>query len=111
MAWADQPQAARMPSDTSVSIEQDRCRASRSAAAWNGHAAQVATGTASATSHCQPGNRVQPKTDSISEASVSGTKNTRASASRRRSRRTAASSAAAPPASPSRPGGAATSAV
>ena len=72
-----------MPSDTSVSIDEDRCRACRSAAAWNGHAAQVATGTASATSsHCQPGNRVQGKTDSISEASVSGTKNTSASVSR-----------------------------
>ena len=69
-----------MPSETSVSIEEDRCRACRSAAAWNGHAAQVATGTASATSsHCQPGNRVHGKTDSISEASVSGTKNTSAS--------------------------------
>ena len=77
-----------MPSETSVSIEEDRCRACRSAAAWNGHAAQVATGTATATSsHCQPGNRVQPKTDSISEASVSGTKNTSARISRRRSRR------------------------
>ena len=86
-----------MPSDTSVSIDEDRCRACRSAAAWNGHAAQVATGTASATSsHCQPGNRVQGKTDSISEASVSGTKNTSASVSRRRSRRTAASSAVSP---------------
>ena len=89
-----------MPSETSVSMDEDRCRACRSAAAWNGHAAQVATGTASATSsHCQPGNRVHGKTDSISEASVSGTKNTSASVSRRRSRRTAASSAA-----PVRPG-------
>jgi hypothetical protein len=35
-----------MPSDTSVSIDEDRCRACRSAAAWNGHAAQVATGEA-----------------------------------------------------------------
>ena len=102
-----------MPSDTSVSIEEDRCRAWRSAAAWNGHAAQVATGTASATSsHCQPGNLVHGKTDSISEASVSGTKNTSASVSLRRSRRTAASSAvSAASASASAPGGAATSAV
>ena len=52
-----------MPSDTSVSIEEDRCRACRSAAAWNGHAAQIATGAASATSsHCQPGNLVHGKT-------------------------------------------------
>jgi hypothetical protein len=86
-----------MPSDTSVSIEEDRCRAWRSAAAWNGHAAHVATGTASATSsHCQPGNLVHGKTDSISEASVSGTKNTSARTSLRRSRRTAASSAFSP---------------
>ncbi len=102
-----------MPSDTSVSIDDDRCRAWRSAAAWNGHAAQVATGAASATSsHCQPGNRVHGKIDSIMDRSVSGTKNTSATVSRRRSRRTAAASAVSlrPPA---RPGsaGRATSAV
>ena len=86
-----------MPSDTSVSMDEDRCRACRSAAAWNGHAAQVATGAASATSsHCQPGNRVHGKIDSIRDTSVSGTKNTSASVSRRRNRRTAASSAASP---------------
>ena len=69
-----------MPSDTSVSIDEDRCRACRSAAAWNGHAAQIATGAASATSsHCQPGNRVHGKSDSIIDRSVSGTKNTSAS--------------------------------
>ena len=98
-----------MPSDTSVSIDEDRCLACRSAVWWNGHAAQVATGTASATSsHCQPGNRVHGKIDSISDRSVSGTKNTSASVSLRRSRRTAAASAAAP--SSSGRAGAATSA-
>jgi hypothetical protein len=87
-----------MPSDTSVSMDEEKCRAWRSAAAWNGHAAQVATGTASATSsHCQPGNRVHGKIDSINDRSVSGTKNTRARISLRRSRRTAASSAAPSP--------------
>ena len=102
-----------MPSDTSVSIDEDRCRACRSAAAWNGHAAQIATGAASATSsHCQPGNLVHGKTDSISDRSVSGTKNTSASVSLRRSRRTAASSAAAVASAPaSCSGGAASSAV
>ena len=82
-----------MPSDTSVSIDEERCRACRSAAWWNGHAAQMATGAASTTSsHCQPGNLVHGKTDSIIDMSVSGTKNTSASVSRRRSRRTVASS-------------------
>ncbi|MFY9930215.1 MAG: hypothetical protein WAK82_19650 [Streptosporangiaceae bacterium] len=98
-----------MPSETRVSIEQDRCRACRSAAAWNGHAAQIATGAASATSsHCQPGNRVQGKIDSTMERSVSGTKKTRARISRRRSRWTVISSAPAPA---SAPAAAATSAV
>ena len=90
-----------MPSDTSVSIDDDRCRACRSAAWWNGHAAQIATGAASATrSHCQPGNRDQGNTDSTIDRSVSGTKNTSARISLRRSRRTAASSAATPASAP-----------
>ena len=97
-----------MPSETRVSIEEDKCRALRRAAAWKGHAAQVATGSASAiSSHCQPGNLVHGRIDSIRDKSVSGTKNTRASISRRRSRRTAASS----PADPSGPSGLATCAV
>ena len=86
-----------MPSDTSVSIEDDRCRACLSAAWWNGHAAQIATGAASATrNHCQPGNRDQGNSDSTIDRSVSGTKNTSARISLRRSRRTVASSAVTP---------------
>ena len=86
-----------MPRDTSVSIEDDRCLACFSAAAWNGHAAHVATGAASTTrSHCQPGNRDQGNTDSTIDRSVSGTKNTSVRISLRRSRRTAASSSASP---------------
>ena len=82
-----------MPSDTSVSIEDERRRAFFRAARWNGHAAQVATGAASATrSHCQPGNRDQLNTDKTMDRSVSGTKNTSARISLRRSERTAASS-------------------
>ena len=85
-----------MPSDTSVSMDEDRCLAWRSAAWWNGQADHVATGAASTTSsHCQPGNRDQGNSDSTIDRSVSGTKNTSASISRRRSRRTAASSARA----------------
>ena len=85
-----------MPRDTRVSIEDDKCRACLSAAWWKGHAAQIATGAASATSsHCQPGNLVHGKIDSMRDKSVSGTKNTSARVSLRRSRRTAASSAAA----------------
>ena len=86
-----------MPSDTSVSIEEDRCLAFLSAAWWNGQAAQVATGAASATrSHCQPGNRDQGNSESTMDRSVSGTKKISARISLPRRRRTAASSAAAP---------------
>ena len=85
-----------MPRDTRVSIEAEKCLACFSATWWNGHAAQVATGAASATrTHCQPGNLVHGKIDSIRDRSVSGTKNTSARYSLRRSRRTAAVSAAA----------------
>src|SRR5271170_4133011 len=95
IAYTDQPQAARMPIDTSVSIEDDRCLACLSAAWWNGHAAQVATGAASATrTHCQPGKRDHGKIDNTMDRSVSGTKNTRARISRRRRRLTVAPSAA-----------------
>ena len=92
-----------MPSDTSVSIEDDRCLACRSAAWWNGHAAQIATGAASTTrNHCQPGNRAQGNSDSTIDRSVSGTKNASARISLRRSRRTVASSAATPAFAPAR---------
>ena len=58
IAYTDHPQAAAMPRDTSVSIEDEPCLAFFSAARWNGQAAHPATGAASATStHCQPGNR------------------------------------------------------
>ncbi len=46
MAYTDQPQAAMMPSETSVSIEDEPCRAFLSAARWNGHAHHSATGAA-----------------------------------------------------------------
>ena len=74
-----------MPSDTSVSMDVVRCRADRSAAEWNGHAAHPATGTASATSiHCQPGNRNEGNSDICTDRSLSGTKHTSATISRRR---------------------------
>ena len=74
-----------MPSDTSVSIDAEPCRAFFSAAAWNGHAAHPATGAASATStHCQPGNRNAGNSDSCTDRSLSGTKNTSATISLRR---------------------------
>src|SRR5260370_12346461 len=94
-AYADQPQAATMPSDTSVSIEVKPCLAAFSAAAWNGQAAHPATGTASATrTHCQPGNRNEWTSDNCTETSLSGTKNTRATISRRLSYTTLAASPA-----------------
>jgi len=83
-----------MPSETSVSIEDDRCRAFFSAAAWNGHAAQVATGAASTTRTTASREPGPGNTDSTIDRSVSGTKNTSARISLRRSRRTAASSTA-----------------
>ena len=53
-----------MPSDTRVSIDDEKCLACFSAAWWNGHAAQIATGAASATrNHCQPGNLVHGRID------------------------------------------------
>ena len=68
-----------MPSDTSVSIEAEPCRAFLSAAWWNGQAAQITTGAASSTStHCQPGNRKDGNSDSRIDRSLSGTKNTSA---------------------------------
>ncbi len=58
IAYTDHPQAAMMPRDTSVSIEDEPCRAFFSAARWNGQAAHPATGAASTIrTHCQPGNR------------------------------------------------------
>ena len=74
-----------MPSDTSVSIDDVPCRAFFSAARWNGHAHHSATGAAQPTSsHCQPGNRSDGTSDSISDRSVSGMKKTSATISRRR---------------------------
>ena len=73
-----------MPSETSVSIDAEPCRAFFSAARWNGQAHHSATGAAQPTSsHCQPANRRDGISESISERSVSGTKNTSATISRR----------------------------
>ena len=53
MAYADHPQAAMMPSDTSVSIEHEPCRAFLRALRWKGHAAHSPTGAVrSASTHC-----------------------------------------------------------
>jgi hypothetical protein len=88
-----------MPSETSVSIDAEPCRAFFSAARWNGHADHSATGAAQLTSsHCQPANRRDGISESISERSVSGTKNTSATISRRF--RSAASRSSAAPSSP-----------
>ena len=71
-----------MPSDTSVSIDAEPCRALRSAAWWNGHAAQTTTGAASATrTHCQPPNRNAGNSDNSTDRSLSGMKNTSATIS------------------------------
>ena len=73
-----------MPSDTSVSIEEVRCQAFLRAARWNGQAHHRATGAAHPTSsHCQPGNRSDGSSESISDRSVSGTKKISETISRR----------------------------
>ena len=56
-ATTDQPQAASVPIEISVSIVAARWRAFSSAARWNGRPAQRTTGVASANdSHSQPEN-------------------------------------------------------
>jgi hypothetical protein len=91
-----------MPTDTSVSIDAAPCRAFLIAAAWNGHAAHTATGAASTTrTHCQPGNLAHGNSDSSTDRSLSGTKNTSATISRRRRSATRAASGSAPPAAAS----------
>ncbi len=68
-----------------MSIDDVPCRAFFSAARWNGHAHHSATGAAQATSsHCQPGNRSDGTSDSISDRSVSGMNRASATMSRRR---------------------------
>ena len=54
---ADQPKAASVPIEISVSIVAVPCRALRSAARWNGQPAQTTTGVASASAtHSHPSN-------------------------------------------------------
>ena len=84
MAQTDQPQAAAMPSDTSVSMENVPCLVLTSAARWNGQADHSATGAAQPTrNHSQPGKRTDGIRDRVRDRSVSGTKNTSATISRR----------------------------
>ena len=53
-AYTDQPSAASVPIEISVSIVAPPCRRFAHAARWNGHAPQATTGTVSASdSHCQ----------------------------------------------------------
>ncbi len=57
-ATTDQPQAASVPSETSVSMVAAPCRRLRSAARWNESPPQRTTGVARANdSHSQPGKR------------------------------------------------------
>ena len=87
MAYTDQPVAAMMPSDTSVSMDTPPCRALASAARWKGQAAHRTTGAASAMrTHCQPGKRTLGSSERTSDRSLSGTKNTSARTSRRHRR-------------------------
>ena len=75
--------AAVTPIEISVSMLAVPRRALRRAVLWNGQAAQVTTGAASAVStHCQPANRVSGTTANITDRSASGTNRTAATASR-----------------------------
>ena len=53
-AYSDQPNAARVPSETRVSMVAAPCRRLAQAARWNGQAPQTTTGAARVSdSHCQ----------------------------------------------------------
>ena len=53
-AYSDQPKAARVPSETRVSMVAAPCRRLVQAARWNGAPPQTTTGAASVSdSHCQ----------------------------------------------------------
>jgi hypothetical protein len=92
MAWADRPEAARMPIETRVSIEEDRCSACFRAPWWNERPRSPGRDRGSQ-EPLPAGNLVQGKIDSIRDRFVSGTKNTRARINRWR---TAAASAVKP---------------
>ena len=78
-AHTDQAKAASTPIETSVSIVAAPWRALTTIARWNGHAAQVATGAASASAtHCQPSNCSAP----IIEIASTGTPRTAATTRR-----------------------------
>ncbi len=85
MEISDQLNAARMPSETRVSIEVLPCRRLRQAALWNGHAHQKTTGIAATSStHCQPGKRIWGASASTMATSPSGTVSRAATTSRLR---------------------------
>src|SRR4051812_37018181 len=93
IVYSDHTVAAVTPTEISVSIEAAPWRALRAATRWNGHAAQVTIGAASAvSSHPQPVNRVLGTTANITERSASGTNSTAATASRRNRLRASLSS-------------------
>ena len=89
----DHTVAAVIPTEISVSIEAVRWRALRNAMRWNGQAAHVTIGSASAVStHCQPVKRVSGRTANITDRWARGTNRTAATASRTMSDRATASS-------------------
>ena len=90
---SDHSVAAVIPTEMSVSMEATRWRALRNATRWNGQAAQVTIGSASAVSnHCQPVKRVEGKTANITDKCDSGTNRTAATARRVSRERAVASS-------------------
>ncbi len=85
----DHVNAARMPSETRVSIEVAPWRRLRQAALWNGHAHQPTTGSAQTiSSHSQPGNRSCGANARTIATSPSGTVSRAATSRRFQSMRT-----------------------
>ena len=93
MVNSDHSVAAVIPTDIRVSMDAMPWRAFRNATRWNGHAAQVTIGSASAVrTHCHAGNRVEGSTANITDRCDSGTNRTAATARRISSNRATASS-------------------
>ena len=95
-AYTDQPRAARVPTETSVSIVEAPWRRLAQAARWNGQAPHTTTGAASTSeSHCQ---YVNCSAGTIAIATT-GTVSTSDTTTRRRSASTGSSASGATPSS------------
>ncbi len=90
-AHSDQPNAASVPTETSVSMVAAPCRALVQAARWNGHPPQTTTGAARVSeSHCQLSNcaagTMASRTTGTASSAETSRRCRRAASSRSRSR-------------------------